>query len=231
MFGLDMAEGLVSNALRGTPTMPQLNTVSLGTEQSKAIGANAASVPALESLASGVNQFSIDQLTKSILKLDPAYTSQQSAMSKDIASELTGQIPADVQNAIQRSAAAKSLGTGTEMSGAARDLVARDLGLTSLGLIDKGISSAENWQRTSAAMAQPEMMNFGSMFVTPGQETSLDVEERNTQFQYEWGKNNMKWQASPGYAAAAGLDKEQGQMDQMMMSAGKLAGSALGGMI
>jgi hypothetical protein len=41
----------------------------------------------------------------------------------------------------------------------------------------------------------------------------------------------MKWQASPGYAAAAGLDKEQGQMDQMMMSAGKLAGSALGGMI
>ena len=226
----DPGMGVISGLIRGEPTIPQLPTINLGTEQSKAISQNQAALPALEATAGQANQFSLQQLTQALMKLDPGYAGQQAGLSADIGAELSGKIPEDVQNAIQENAAARSLGSGTEGSGMARDLVAKDLGLTSLNLIDKGISSAESWMQTSAAIAEPTQMNFGSMFVTPGGETSLDVEERDAQFERAWGANQLNWQGSFGTLMGNEIDQDSAQFNQMASSiVGKVAGTAIGG--
>jgi hypothetical protein len=202
MFGSD----IISNALRGEANMPAFNKIDLGTEQQKAINANQSSLPAAEELASGVNKFNMEQLENMLEQAMPGWRKMQGKAGTDISSMLSGEIPQDVNEAITNSAAARSLGSGTAGSGMARNLVARDLGLTSLQEIDKGISSAESWMKTSASIFQPSMMNVSSMFVTPEQMNKQDTEERNAQFQHDWAKDQMDWQSSFGYAAGADVD-------------------------
>lgn len=165
--------------------------MDLGTEASKAIAANQANLPAAEKLVGAANLFSQQQIEQMLTSVIPNYKQITQSISGNIASEVAGEIPQDVQNAVWSSAAAKSFGSGFAGSGAAKNLVARDLGLTSLAMTDRGLKSAESWMAEQANIYEPSMMRVGSMFVSPGQQASFDVEERNAQFQRQWLQNQI----------------------------------------
>ena len=193
--------GDFTSALFGSkPSVPQLKQLDLGAEQGKAISNNQANLPAAEKLVGSANLFSQEQVTQMLNQMIPNYSDIQKSISSNISQEVAGQIPTDVSEAVGRASAARSLGTGTAGSGMAKDLVARDLGLTSLDLTQRGLSSAESWTKTMASLYEPSMINLSSMFITPGQQASFDVEERNAQFERNWLQNQINAMPDPGTA-------------------------------
>lgn len=197
--------GLLQGVFGSKPTVPSLPPLTLEQEQQKAIAGNLAATPQAEQLVGAANQFSREQVNQMLRAVIPNYDQITQNISGNIASETAGQLPKDVQDAIQNSAAARSLGTGTGGGGMGRNLVARDLGLTSLQLTQQGLSSAESWLRTANAMYAPSMLNLTSMFVSPEQQAAFDVQERNYQFQREWMKSQVAAMPDP---VLAGINQE-----------------------
>lgn len=179
------------------PSVPGLPTYTLGQAQSGAIAENLQALPQAESLVSQANLFSQDQITAMLNAAIPGYSGMQAAAGQNIESMLKGEIPQDVSAAIQNSAAARSLGLGIGGSGASKNLVARDLGLTSLDLTQRGLSSMENWMRTSASIYEPNMMNVASMFVSPMQQYQTQNEQNIQQFQRNWMANQVAAMPDP----------------------------------
>lgn len=220
--GSDILGGL----LRGSPTLPPFKPIDPGQEQQKAINDNSAALPGLEGQASQINQFNQHQLETMLGQAIPGYGQMKQDASKSIDSMLKGEIPTDVSNQVQDSAAARSLAGGYGGSGAHGDLVARDLGLTSLSLTQQGLSNSESWLKTINSIEQPQLWNFTSMFVTPGQVMAQDTSERNSQFQHDWTQNQLNWQSSLGYLAGNEIQSDSSQLNSMI---GSVAGSAAGG--
>lgn len=180
------------NELLGTkPTVPTLPSLSLPAEQQKALAANIAAIPQSEQIATQVDLFNQQQVDQMLTHVIPNYQAIAGNIGKNIASLTAGQIPGDVAEAVAQSAASQALGGGYGGTGAGRSLQARDLGLTSLQLTAQGLNSAESWMRTAGALYQPGNFNVSSMFITPGQQASFDVEERNAQFQQQWMQNQI----------------------------------------
>jgi hypothetical protein len=185
-------------------------------------------LPALENLASGVNAFNAEQIQKMLQSAIPNYNELTAGVSGNINSMLKGEIPQDVQDAIQSNAASKAISGGYSGTGMSHNLVARDLGLTSLDLIQKGIGSAESWLKTAAAITEPNFFNVASMFVTPDQEFNATFQNQQAKFSRNWLnnqiQNNYKWNNVVG----ASLIKTDEQLAQIAASvAGSAAGAAI----
>jgi len=208
--------------------MPAFNQIDPGTEQTKAIAGNQASLAGVEQLASGVNTFNQQQIDQMLSSAIPGFQGLKSDVSGSIDSMVKGQIPGDVSASIMRTDAARGMGLGVGGGGTSmgRNLVARDLGLTSLDLTQKGIDSAQSWMKTVASIEQPGMFNVSSMFLTPEQTMQQDTGERNAKFQHDWNSNMIDWQTSPGYLAGQDI---QSTVDSVVSMAGSAAGASGGG--
>lgn len=112
------------------PGVADYTPTDLGTEAKKAADADIANSP------------EIQKLLETIL---PGYGEMVRQGSKNTLSLLKGELPSDVQDAVTRSAAYRSLSGGFSGSGMARKLTARDFGLMSLDLMGKGENSAQRW--------------------------------------------------------------------------------------
>jgi hypothetical protein len=88
--------------------------------------------------APAVNQANMQQLQALLGQALPGYQQAVGKSMANIQSQLSGQLPADVINQIQRSSAFGALRGGFAGTGAAQALTARDLGLTSLQLTQQG---------------------------------------------------------------------------------------------
>jgi len=215
--------------------VPDLPTLSLTTEQQKALAANLQAIPAAERIGAKVDLFNQQQVDQMLEHVIPNYKSLTQTISQQAQQMAQGQIPTDVQNVVQQSDAAKAIGGGTAGSGFGRNLVARDFGLTSLGIMQQGISTAENWMQTANSIYAPGMFNITSMFVSPQQMAAFDTQERNAQFQKQWMQNQIAampdpttvglWNASwsvvdaalsayTGSSVSLGLINPQGTMQQ-----------------
>lgn len=217
---------IVAGLLQGKPNLPAFKPINVQNEQQTAIAGNQAVTPGLEQWASGINQFNQNQLTQMLNQSIPMYQQLKGQTSNLISQELSGQVPTDVSQQVQNSAAARAIGGGYGGSGAHGDLVARDLGLTSLNLTQQGINSAQQWMQTVSSIEKPQLFDFSSMFVTPGQQIASDTSERNAQFQHDWTQNQIDWQSSLGYLAGNELQTDSSQLNSMV---GSVAGSAAGG--
>ena len=85
-----------------------------------------------------IDQYNQGQILSQLEEAMPGVTGSVSKASENISNFLEGIIPEDVQDAIARSSAFKSLSGGFQGSGMSRNLEARDLGLTSLDLMGRG---------------------------------------------------------------------------------------------
>ncbi len=188
------------------PIVPELKD-----SQQSAIEANLFNLPQAEKLASGVNQFNYDELHKMLVAAIPGYEDILNQQSSLLQSQLRGELPQDVQNAIQRNSAVKSLYGGFGGSGAARNLTARDLGLTSLDLTGRALDSASRWMASTKQLSVPDQFNVASMFITPEQ-----------QFSRDWLK--AKVDSAPDPRARGAFDTEMGFIGEVLSAYGGGAG-------
>lgn len=218
----------MSSLIAGKPNIPTFNAPTLGQSQTQAISQNTASLPALESLASGYNQFTTDEITKTLGQVIPGFANLTSNVSGKIDSYLKGEIPADVQSQIQENSAAAAETGGVSGSGFGGNITARDLGLTSLSLVDKGISSAQSWIGQMGQMFGGKMFNLSSMFVTPQQQFEDTFQSNTAEFQNEYAKDQNDYSHSLGVAGAQDL---QDTGSTIMKLAGGFLGGGIGGMM
>lgn len=139
-------------------------TASPVTSAATAIGGNVANMPALQGLASGVNQFNLGQQLEQYNTALPGYSGMVAQSAGNIGSRLQGQIPQDVVDQITNQAAARGVSMGVPGSPFSNAELIKSLGLTSLGLQ----TQAEN-ELTQAINRTPAvpLFNTASFLVSP----------------------------------------------------------------
>jgi len=218
--------GVFQDTFGSKPTVPVWDNITLGGQQTKAINENIASLPSAEKLASGVSGFNQEQLTAMLNSIIPGWSGMSATAGKNMASELSGQIPTDVLQQIQSSSAAQSLTGGFGGSGMAGNLTAKDLGLTSLNLTQTGQSELENWTGMVDKMFAPGQFNVSSMFVDPQTEFQDTMQNQEMSWSQQWQQNQVSAMPDPTMAA---MFKMTSSMGEGMMSGGGGGGGG-GGM-
>jgi hypothetical protein len=189
--------GFLSSIFGSKPTVPTYTPVSLADSQSQSISANQAALPSAEKLASGVSQFNQDQLTQMLNSIMPGFSDNSKQIQSNISSELKGQLPTDVIQALQSSDAAQALTGGFGGSGLAGNLTAKDLGLTSLDLMMKGQSAEQSWTSMIDSMYAPGIMSPQSMFISPMQQFDASTKNNENTFNQEWLQAQVNAQPNP----------------------------------
>lgn len=122
-----------SPSFGGIPTIP-----SPGATASAALGSNIGNLPAITTLGGGINRFNTSQALEQIGMGLPDYAAMVDQSSKNIGSELKGELPGDVIDQILQQAAERGIATGTNGSPSNNAAFLRALGLTSLNLQQVG---------------------------------------------------------------------------------------------
>ena len=123
-----------------------------------------------EQQAPGLNLFNQSQLQYLLGQAVPGYQGMVGQMGANVASELQGNVPIDVQNQIQRFSAQQGItsgiggGGGLGAAGApfqlgVKDITARDLGLTSLSMMQQGQSGLSNLLGLAKNYLMPQPVN------------------------------------------------------------------------
>lgn len=174
-----IAGALIGGALGAfgeKPKIPDLETIKPSEIQAKTIKGNLGQLPELEKLGAEVNRINTQNLINS---LNMAVPGGVSSAQKLIASQLRGEIPEDISQSVQQSAAETALNLGVAGGGIAKNLTARDLGLTSLGIQQQGL---QNFGAFSSFATAPSF-DVRSMFFTPQQRLEFAFEDRAARFQ------------------------------------------------
>lgn len=169
----------IGNIFGGKPRIAKYKPVDLQLQQKKAVEGNITNFPGIESLGNLYSDAELKQLEKIL----PGYGASLSAgkaatdtLFGNVQSYLHGEIPQDVQDQVQRSAAYQALQGGYAGSGMASALTARDLGLTSLGLQQTGanmLGQGANTMSTWDTLARRNTLDPGSMLINPQLQTQV----------------------------------------------------------
>jgi len=148
----------------------------------------------MQNAASAASQYA-PQFTKENIKLQnqvtPGSSAQREKALQSINQYISGNIPADVQQQIQREVA-QNLGGGynaLSSGGQAPQALARSLGQTSLGLSQYGLSAAPTWQQLANSMVASPTQIFGSAlqageFATGAQQAQAESQYQGAMNQY-----------------------------------------------
>lgn len=227
---IDAAIGDALGAYGKKPDVPNFTAIDSGASAGQAIKADQNNSVAAQALANSTNTFNQAQLLNMLRAAIPGYDSIVSKVGTNINSELSGELPPDVQANVQRSAAARSLGGGYGGSGMQGNMTARDLGLTSLQLTQQGMDSASRWITNQKQTAVPGQFDVSSMFINPA--TQIGVNEYNSagSFQQQWLQNQIKAMPDPtSQAYAKGISQDLSSFSSMAGSAAGAAGGGGGG--
>ena len=211
--------GFLQSLFGGKPSFAPWQNITTQGSQSAAIQNNLGALPQIEQLATGVDAFNQQQITQLLNNIMPGWAGMVSQAGKNVSSELTGQVPSDVQEALQTSAAARALtgGTGFGTGTIGGNNFVKSLGLTSLDLMGRGESSLESWSAIIDKIFAPGMFDVSSMFITPQQEFQNALQNELA----------ATGQANRIASAAASADPAYGGV--AMVGAGLLAGIGSGG--
>lgn len=210
------------------PVVPDFPTVNTSDEIGKALSANLANFGSASNLASKTNKFNFDEIQKMLRESIPQYDEMMKSGSSVIASELKGEIPADVAAQITRSGAVKALTGGFAGSGMHGNLLAKDLGLGSLEIMNRGIGAAERW--IASARSTIPQFNVASMFISPAQQIAVTSANNENTFRRQWLSNRIDAMPDPTMAAIGrGIEIESQQIAQLASSALGSVGGMMGG--
>lgn len=188
-----------------------------GVSLSDVQGEAGAAMGGAESLEARRNAFARQQMKEMLGDTIPGYEEGQEQRTRTALSLMRGEVPADVQEMISRSAASRAVGGGFGGSQFGRNLAARDLGRTSLDLMNLG---GQQFAGILGTTPRPEMASYA---MSPAQILALRSQERSQKL----GMLSGAAQA-PGATdvAAAGLGSAGGGI---LGLGGLLAGQALFG--
>jgi hypothetical protein len=213
--GTSLLGGLLSKGSK--PKIPELKPIDFAKEQQQAIQQNIAAIEPATELAKKTTAAEQSQLEAQLRRAIPGYDQLVAQAGKNISASLRGELPADVQQQIQRSTAGRALaggfGGGT---GFGRALTARDLGLTSLQLQNQGLAQAQNFIQQQRAFGMTQPFSVSSMFITPAQRVGAMQQQQQAMY-------NRDLQAAQ---VAAMPDPTMAAIGSAISSAGGFAGGA-----
>lgn len=202
------------------PGVAPFSPISLTEQQAAALRGNLANLPLANQLAAGFSSGFTDAALDRVRSIVPGFDRAQAQQARTALSQLAGEIPRDVAEAVASARAELSGVAGT--FGGDRNLVARDLGLTSLDLQRSGASLFQDIlnqaNQISPAGAQ---INPGSFAVSPAQQTDLSF--RQNLIDQGQRQNQLNIGAAPSPAAEALF---QASLANLGGQAGTLAGVA-----
>lgn len=185
--------GVFQSVFGRKPKVPSLPKIDFDLEQQRTVEGNQRTLPYAEELGRGVNTFNQEELDRMYEQALPGYGRIKGQIGENLAALTRGEIPEDVQAMVLRNAAVRANQGGFAGSGMARNLTARDLGLTSLQLTGEGQTAAQRWLQTAAA----PRFDITSMFLTPQQRIPMVMQERDTQWNAQWLRNQIKAMPDP----------------------------------
>lgn len=178
------------------PKVPLYTKLDLNDVMRQTTEANTKSIPGEESLARQTNTINFNELDDLLSKSIPGYHNLQQGESDKLTSYLNGEIPQDVQDAIQRNSAVKSLngGYGGGMQG---NLLARDLGRTSEDYTRYAMSAIPAWMQSTKALATPQQYMVGQNFMNSGNVAGLRRGELDQQWNRDWLNSQVEAAQEP----------------------------------
>jgi len=195
---------IASAAMQKKPNMPGFQAVDTAAEQRDAIKQNTLNFQSSKELADKTNANDQSSLDALLRKAIPGYESIVGQASKNIQSNLSGELSPDIVQNIQRSAAAKSLSGGVGGSGISRNLIARDLGISSMQLKQQGLNNAMNFIQTQRNSAIINPMSVSAMFLTPAQRINTQMQNSQNQFQAQTAQAQAQNQYDNRWAGMVG---------------------------
>lgn len=217
--------GLIGGLIQKRPNVPEFKPVDAQAEQIKAISGNQAALAKASELASGVNSANQDALLESLKKAIPGYEKISANASKLVEDYTAPGIPKDIQDLIRRKSTARALEGGFGGSQAATNLELRNLGLTGLELAGKKLGAAESWLGFARQNIMAPQFDVSSMFLSPQQQLSVAIGERDKQFNRAW--SNEVNRANNAWETVLGKEMQNTE-GQIMSMATSLAGSYMG---
>lgn len=169
------------------------------------------------SRATKANTRNMDDIMALLDKILPGTSEMFRQGSKNTQSLLRGEIPEDVQRAVQRSSAFRSLSGGFGGSPMSKALTARDFGRTSMDLMQAGENSAQRWMGMSQGSVKPFIVTAPDQAEATFKNRLYD--QATSQFQF-----NIDAAADPSAAGLFNLRTALG-MQAMGMGMGALAGT------
>jgi uncharacterized protein YcfJ len=209
------------------PRVPDWEDVSLSGSQREAFNANKNLLPESMEMAGSVNTFNANEIERLIRLANPEFDGIRSKYLSNMDDMLSGKLPGDVQNLIERKTAEQAVAGGFTGSGMHRNLSTRDLGLTSLQMTDKGMGAAERWIEQARVQARVPMMDVTSMFISPQQQFEANWRNAENRYNNQWLKNKIDAMPDPKDAA---IGQWMQQTDNAIFgTALSVAGGMLGG--
>lgn len=135
----------------------------------------------LQNFSGDVNRGLQDSLESSA----PGIRESIQTLGRTASSQLRGEIPQDIQDAIFRSAALRDVSSGLGSdSTRSRNLTARDLGLTSLGMQDRGVANLSSAMQGAAALnpIQAQDLLFSPADVLARQDANVSIQNQEISF-------------------------------------------------
>lgn len=204
--GAGSALGFLGGLLGEDVEAPEVKPISTAEEASKAVAANLGVLGQAEQLASQVNRGAQQRLLESLQAAIPGYGQMVGKTAENIQANLAGQIPEDVQRAIQRATASRAVAGGFAGSQFGRNLTARDLGLTSLQLMNQGVQQSNQFLANARQNLTAPQFDVSNMFISPAQQLQVAAQNAANQFNAQYLQNQLTAAQSPmtGFGRALG---------------------------
>jgi len=215
----------LGNLMKKKVNAPGYTPISTAEEIQKATQANLGVLGQAEQLAEKVNVGAQERLLQSLKSAIPGYEQMVGKTAENIQANLAGQIPEDVQRAIQRSTAARAVSGGFAGSQFGRNLTARDLGLTSLQLMNQGVQQSNQFLANARQNLTAPQFDVSNMFVSPAQQLQVTAQNKANMYQAEWLQRQLSAAQSWETIVGQGVN----QFGQSLGSMGSLGGMG-GGM-
>lgn len=200
-----IAGALVGSALGAFGSkvkIPDLPAIDPNAVQQQTIAGNQQALPGAEAIASSINSFNIKQqlaaLTQTLNLLAPGQLQKVQGITSD---ELSGNVPNDVQQNLQRQAVAGAFGRGYGPgSTIATNDYLRNFGLTSMGIQQQGI---QNFGNLVSMGPKAPLYDVSNMFYTPQQRMAIAFQERSAQYNVNLMKAQVAAAPDPNMAQLA----------------------------
>lgn len=180
------------------PPAPNVDTTKAAGD---AIAGNITNLPKAEQLAGKTNEATARQFLAMMERIMPGFGEISKTIAGNIKSQVSGELPSDVEAYIGRKAAEKGIVRGTGGSQFDKYGALRDLGLTSLELTDRGLNSAQRWMASVSSGAPT--FNVTSMFISPAQRIATEQWNEVNRYNAQFLRNQIKMLPSNAEMAGA----------------------------
>lgn len=215
--------------LKEQPEVPDFKPISTQDELSKAAQSNLGALNDIKQLARESDSFSQEQLLSRFRELVPDFDKLLKNVSSNIDSQVRGELPDSVSEAVSRDAASRAFEGGYSGSPRAAALRTRDLGLTSLDMTQRGMDNATRWLQTARATLSAPQFDVTSMFISPEQQIKNTWMNTEAEMNNQWMKNQQEAEGSMGTIWGNALNQADSFIQQIAVSAaGSMGGGGVG---